>query len=147
MAGRPVHVVVAAAALLVASAALRTVHAEFAYDAGLSLARDGDTSPARTCRDASSATRRRLRRDPGEALYALRAAQIRLFRAAPRGGPVDVAALAPARDLLDRAAALRPLDSKVHATRAQLERAARNLSAAREEAWIALATARALPAP
>jgi len=145
MAARYVHVGVAAAALLVTSAALRTVHAEIAYDAGLRLATEHWVGPAADLPGRLELYEEALRRDPGEALYALRAAQIRLFRAAPRGGPVDTAALGPARDLLDRAAALRPLDSKIHATRAQLERAARNRDAAKGEAWVAIATAPRAP--
>jgi hypothetical protein len=145
MAARLVHVGVAAAALYVTSAALRTVHAEIAYDAGLRVATEGKTGPAADLPGRLELYEEALRRDPDEATYALRAAQIRLFRAAPRGGPADVAALGPARDLLDRAAELLPLDSKIHATRAQLERAARNRNAAEREAWVAIATAPRAP--
>ena len=147
MAGRLLNVGVAAAALVVAAAALRTVHAELAYADGLAFAKDPHTSPAADLPGRLECYEEALRRDPGEALYALRAAQIRLFRAAPRGGPVDTAGLAPARDLLERAAAQRPLDSKIHATRAQLERAARNLRGAEREAWIAVRTAPRAPGP
>jgi hypothetical protein len=146
MAGRPVHVVAAAGALLAASAALRTVHAEFAYEEGLALAEDPRASPGADVQGRLERYEEALRRDPGEALYALRAAQIRLAKASPRGKPADSAELGAARDLLERAAAMRPLDSKIHATRAQLERAARNLRVAQSEAWVAVRTAPRGPA-
>src|SRR4051812_9230239 len=105
MHGGPARLIAAAGSLLLAAAALRTVRAEAVYDfEGLQLASDPETSPAADLPGRLEAYEEAARRDPGEALYALRIAQIHLRRATARGASARRAELDAARDLLERAA-------------------------------------------
>src|SRR6185295_10487841 len=111
----------AAGAALLGAACLRSLHAEAAYEAGLALSGDPHQGPAHDLPGRLAWYEEAMERDPGDGLYALRAGQIRLARATPRGARPDLDELAAARGLLARAAALRPLDFR---PRAELARAA-----------------------
>jgi len=137
---RIVHVALAACAGGLAAASLRTVGAEDAFEAGLAKAADAETDPAADIPGRVEAYEEAARRDPGESLYALRAAQIRLSRARRRGaaGRDDLAA---AERLLAAAALARPLDADVHATHALALRLRRDAAAAAAEARAAVSLA------
>lgn len=137
---RIVHVALAACAGGLAAAALRTVGAEDAFEAGLAKAADAQTDPAADLPGRVEAYEEAARRDPGESLYALRAAQIRLSRARRRGaaGREDLAA---AERLLAAAVLARPLDADVHAALALALRQRGDAAAAAAEARKAVSLA------
>src|SRR5262245_46521593 len=112
-------VALAACAGGLAAAALRTVSAEEAYEAGLAKAADVHTDPAADMPGRLEAYEEAARRDASESLYALRAAQIRLSRAIHADGGLVRAELAAAERLIASAGAARPLNADVHATRAR----------------------------
>jgi len=120
-AGRIARVAATVLAVFLAAVSLRTLHAESAYESGLDVAVDPRRSPALDLPGRLDAYEEAMRRDPGEGLYALRAGQIRLLRAAKAAGGVDRVELETARERLRTAARLRPLDAR---PRAQLARAA-----------------------
>jgi hypothetical protein len=119
--GRVARVVAAAGACVLAAVSLRTMYAEAAYETGLDASVDPRGGPALDVPGRLEAYEEAIRRDPDEALYALRAGQIHLARAARREGGVDRTELAAARTLLRRAGELRPIDGR---PRAQLAYAA-----------------------
>jgi tetratricopeptide (TPR) repeat protein len=139
-AGRVARVAAAVGAVFLAAASLRAMYAESAYEAGLELSVDPKDDPALDVTGRLEAYEEAMRRDPGDGLYALRAGQIRLRRAARRDGSVDRKELAAARASLLRATELRPLDSR---PRAQLAGAAR-LAGDSEQALRAAQDAREL---
>jgi hypothetical protein len=138
---RLVHVALAACAGGLAAVSLRTVGAEEAYEAGLAKAADARTDPAADLPGRVEAYEEAARRDPGESLYALRAAQIRLARARRRDGTVVREELAAAERLLAGAAAARPLDADVHAARARALTLLRDAAGAAAEARAAMSLA------
>lgn len=115
----------AAAALLLAASAARTWRAERMYEAGIDLgvpATDEapEDQPARDVAGRLEAYERAVAADPGQPLYALRAGQILLQRAARRPRPDD------RDDLVRRATArlrdairLHPLEGRAHDAVAQ----------------------------
>ena len=131
---RIVHVALAACAGGLAALCLRTVGAEEAYERGLAKATDAETDPAADLPGRVEAYEEAARRDPGESLYALRAAQIRLGRARRLSGRAQREELAAADALLDSAVAARPLDADVHAARAIASLLRRDAAAAGAEA-------------
>jgi hypothetical protein len=135
---RLVHVALAACAGGLAAFSLRTVGAEQAFEDGLARAADAETDPAADLPGRVEAYEEAARLDPGESLYALRAAQIRLARARRLAGPAAREQLAAAERLLDGAAAARPLDADVHAARAVALRLRRDAAASVAEARAAI---------
>jgi hypothetical protein len=131
---RLVHVALAACAGGLAAFSLRTVGAEDAYEQGLDKAADAETDPAADLPGRVEAYEEAARRDPGEALYALRAAQIRLSRARRLAGRAQREELAAAEALLASAVAARPLDADVHAARAIAALSRRDAATAAAEA-------------
>lgn len=119
---------------LLAAAALRTVHAEAAYEAGLALAPHEETPPFADVPGRLERYETALRRDPWEGLYALRAAQIRLRRPSAR----EPAERERIDALLAHARALRPSDAEVHAEMGRAARAAGDPAAAAANARRAL---------
>jgi hypothetical protein len=141
---RATALLAAAGAALCAAAALRTAWAEWAYDReGLALGDDPEASPAADVPGRLEAFEEAARREPCEALYRLRAAQIRLRRV--RRGDVDRAELAAARASLAEAARLRPMDFRVRSTMARAARLADDPAAAVSEAAAALRLAPRAP--
>ena len=136
-----VHVALAACAGGLAAASLRTVGAEEAFEAGLAKAADAETNPAADLPGRVEAYEEAVRRDPGESLYALRAAQIRLSRAGRLAGAARRDELAAAERLLDAASAARPLNADVHAVRALARLLRRDAKTAADEARAAMSLA------
>src|SRR6185295_11608894 len=135
----------AAGAALLGAACLRSLHAEAAYEAGLALSGDPHQGPAHDLPGRLAWYEEAMERDPGDGLYALRAGQIRLARATPRGARPDLDELAAARGLLARAAALRPLDFRPRAELARAATTAGDAAGAVREADAALLLGRRAP--
>jgi len=123
--GRAARVALAATALALASAQARTWWAEQAYEEGLGLPdpRTGETA-AGALRDVPGrlhAYEVACARDPDEPLYAVRAGQIEQSRAVRTPvGPERAVHLRSAREHLERAARLQPLDAATQETLAQV---------------------------
>lgn len=130
MTGRLPLVVVAAGAALLASEAYVTFRAEESYERGLSMTTGSPANPVADVPGRLEAYEEAFRRDPGEALYARRAAQIRLARARRADGAADPGELDAAVTLLQRAAELRPVDGSIHVVLAQAYRMRRDADAA-----------------
>jgi hypothetical protein len=145
-AGRPARVVAAAGAALLAVSSLRTLSAETAYERGLDASVDPEESPALDLPGRLEHYEEAARRDPGEALYELRAGQVRLLRAARPGAAPDARELAAARASLERAAELRPLDYRPRAQLALASRIAGEPERAMHEARAAMAVGPRAPA-
>ena len=145
MTGRLAHLVAALGVALLAAAALRTLHAELAYVAGLARANDPQANPSADVDGRLADYEEAVRRDPGEALYRLRAAQIHLRRAGASLGAAQAEEVAAARELLGGAVRVRPLDAAVHATLAQADRFAGDPAAAVRSARLAVRLAPRAP--
>jgi hypothetical protein len=145
--GRVARAAALVGAGLLVVATLRALYAEAAYESGLDLAVDPRIGPAQDVPGRLEAYEEAMRRDPGEPLYALRAGQIRLQRAARRDGSVDARELTDARGLLERASALRPLDSRPRAQLADAARLAGDAGGALRAAAEATALAPRAPGP
>ncbi len=130
MTGRLALVVLAACAGVLAALAYVTFRAEEAFERGLSLAPGPPANPVADVPGRLEAYEEALRRDPGEALYARRAAQVRLRRARRADGTIDRDELNAAMALLVRAAELRPIDGTTHALLAQAHRMGRDAGSA-----------------
>lgn len=139
------YVLATAGALFLAAMAVRIAYAESAYVAGLDLATHPDSLPSDDLPGRLEHYEEAFRRSPGEALYALRAGQIRLQRARRAGGTAGVAEIVAVRELLERARDLRPLDARIRATLAQAWRAHGDVEPALREARIAIRLAPCSP--
>lgn len=112
------RVAAAAAAIGLAIGQTRTWWAEQAYESGIRAVdpRTGaevTDAPARDVPGRLEAYLEACARDPGQAIYALRAGQIEVHRAARRPPPADRdVRLRAGRALLERSARLHPLDGR-----------------------------------